>query len=128
MKKLELKHLAPYLPHNVKQKLLSDGFVDIMTPKHLCNIDYWYNGKYGYRLLLHPLSDLTKPIKVEGYNDGKEFVPVDELFPYGDKKENLADIIENTEQIQYWIIQKLFEWHFAIDLPEGTWIDINTLD
>ncbi|MCK5017741.1 MAG: hypothetical protein KAS32_11820, partial [Candidatus Peribacteraceae bacterium] len=32
------------------------------------------------KLILHPMSDLTKPIKVEGYNDGKEFVPVEHLY------------------------------------------------
>jgi len=32
------------------------------------------------QLILHDLSDLTKPIKVEGYNDGKEFIPMVELF------------------------------------------------
>ena len=30
-------------------------------------------------MILHPLSDLTKPITVSGYNDGEEFVPILEL-------------------------------------------------
>lgn len=28
---------------------------------------------------------------------------------------------------RFWIIEKLLEWHFHIDEPEGTWIDVNTL-
>lgn len=29
--------------------------------------------------IMHPLSDLTKPIKVEGCNNGEEFVPMDRI-------------------------------------------------
>jgi len=44
------------------------------------------NCKFGMRVIdlcklhLFPLSMLTKPIIVKGYNDGKEFVPIEELF------------------------------------------------
>ncbi|MCK5605301.1 hypothetical protein KAR91_25640 [Candidatus Pacearchaeota archaeon] len=79
MKKLELKHLAPYLPYNVKQMMLSDNIVGIMKAHHLLDLKHYWS-KYGYMLLLHPLSNLTKPIKVEGCNDGKEFVPMIELL------------------------------------------------
>ena len=33
-----------------------------------------------FKPILHDLSDLTKPIKVPDYNDGKEFVPMIELL------------------------------------------------
>jgi hypothetical protein len=90
--------------------------------------------------LLHPLSDLTNPIKVEGHNNGKEFVPIDEFFiMYGggfkDKKAflntGLIDSILNSsyESYTYSLISKLFEWHFDVFglIKSGLAIDINTL-
>jgi len=32
-----------------------------------------------FKMILHPPSDLTNPITVEGYNDGKEFIAIVEL-------------------------------------------------
>lgn len=103
-----------------------------------------------YKLILHPLSDLTKPC-LEG---GK--VPIVELlklfankrgFPLKGSKfredkhwvlaystnshlniDLIIDVcIEDTESNPYWIIQQLHAWHFDTGLNKDLWIDINTL-
>ncbi len=100
--KLELKHLAPYLPYGLKCKVDNDKIISTII-----GIEKGYEDKYGWfwitcakrfangtsfnrqssniiKPILHPLSDLTKPIKVEGYNDGKEFVPIVEMAKIAD--------------------------------------------
>lgn len=77
------------------------------------------------KLILHPLSDLIKPIT----HKGETFVPMVKLgegiytFTYKELLDEIRD-----ELVSYWIIEKLLEWHFVIDEPEGTWIDVNTLE
>ena len=94
MKELKFHHIASHLPFKLMSRC------DKATYKQSPNdrigiIDHWYadtneisiTSERGYYLckisectpILHPLSDLTKPIKVEGYNDGKEFIPIVEL-------------------------------------------------
>lgn len=78
--------------------------------------------KYG-KPILHPLSDLTKHCEDLG------FVPLTEIIRITDEHVCL-DInrfgISPTAPIA--AVNKLYEWHFAVDLPEGTWIDVNTLE
>lgn len=73
--KLELKHLAPYLPYNLKMK--RNGFIGelltIKNPKENSLVDYyefqvncsdWWENNVDdlnpYKPILRPLSDLTK--------------------------------------------------------------------
>ena len=96
---------------------------------------------------LFPLDHLTKPIRVEGYNDGKEFVPAEELFKGMDNLQlttfehevfNLwatYTIVDEvfTEPIigvggikdaDYWIVKKLQSWHFNTEgLDPSDYID-----
>ena len=51
------------------QELFASNFLAILN-----------NGISEVKPHLFPLSYLTKPIRVEGYNDGKEFVPITHLF------------------------------------------------
>ena len=76
--KLELKHLAPYLPYGLK--LIGDidnnpiDKYDISTDGWLCYITNNGGGKgriSGYKPILRPLSDLTKEIEI----NGNKFVP-----------------------------------------------------
>jgi hypothetical protein len=105
------------------------------------------------KLIFRPLSDLTKEIEV----NGEKFVPIERLFEleypankggkhnpyYYDTQTNYTRCSHcgtsyhlivhiNSELIfkqKYWIIQKLFEWHFNVfNLPENLFIDINTLN
>lgn len=104
----------------------------------------------GHRLILHPLSDLTKPIE----HKGEKFVPIIELIKI--KYSILLDLQDEDFSIytdgypracyttnaiweiminpyylpneEFWIIQKLIEWHFNLmDIGEE-FIDVNTLE
>lgn len=167
---LTIKHLAPYLPYKLKlgnpknyvfggskidcQEVTLDGLRgDYLS---FIEVTCFYPINH-FKPILRPLSDLTKPIKVPGYNDGKEFVPIIELAKITNdwiKKEDFDKIYFNhssgvfdawfktaspDDEIllvieeydlhsqPYKVMTKLFEWHFAIDIPEGSWRDINTL-
>lgn len=72
MKKLELQHIAGYLPY---------GLIGIHAEGHICKIglnNAVLEGT-GYLPALIPESDLTKPIRQKGYKNGEEFVPIVEL-------------------------------------------------
>lgn len=74
-------------------------------------------------LLLRPLSDLIKPIT----HKCETFVPIERL---SEKFRMNIEVLKsvNILDCKYADIQKLLEWHFVIDEPDGTWIDANTLD
>lgn len=87
--------------------------------------------------ICYGLDMLTKPI----WHNNLEFVPMEVLFITHWSKEKefdeLPSFIRHTfnlttgkveyHQIQYWIIKQLIEWHFAVGLKKGSWIDVNTL-
>lgn len=96
---------------------------------------------------LYDLSDLVNPIRVEGYNDGKEFVPAKELFngmenlqltTFEHKVFNLWATytildevfsepiigVEGIKDADYWIVNKLQSWHFNTEgLPPDQFIN-----
>ncbi len=149
MKTLELKHLQNYLssklkchcmgeftkeseytdnqiPEVLEVTSLNDTYVDVNDG--FCQFEY-----FEVTPILHPLSDLIKPI----LPDGK--IPIDELFimygggvsPKG-KKSWKTSMYENVlyspaDTLSHGLIKHLHEWHFAVDLPEGSWIDVNSL-
>ena len=147
MKELELKHLAPHLPYKLKCKYPKESIIWECDPLAY-ETDFYDNKLPLFHLLdyssckpiLHPLPDLTKPIKVEGYNDGKEFVPIDILLPESDyigieymRDEHIHDFINKNNRLDlcypfsFW--QKLYQWHFDLEglIRSGLAIDINTL-
>ena len=70
--KLELKHLAPYLPHKVN--LSDNGIVVLLSILNLQMIvDYPLLRTDHVKLILRPLSDLTEKIEI----DGKKLYPDD---------------------------------------------------
>ena len=85
------------------------------------------------------MSDLIKPIE----HKGEKFVPIDRFledivrewnmcninYP-NDAKGLYGDIIKNITSCEFWIIQKLIEWHFDIAdlISKGEAIDVNTLE
>lgn len=139
--KLELKHLAPYLPYGLKA-LSIDGFsVSILGVDFTTNRILNINGDRTFTIaeikpLLRPLSDLTKEIEI----GGKKFVPMEYFFEfenphnkipkrmkyYYEEVPNRVSITHNassrsTEVLfsemganPYWMTQKLFEWHFDV--------------
>ena len=157
MKKLELKHVQYYPMGENGVKLITAkhqikyGERTILTLNGVCwddnnddlNMEFIHENDLIFsncmkpmQLLLYPLSDLTKPIKVEGYNDGKEFVPMDKLYNMSDYSEFMESIQEDIYEMNtpfrwpYEIVQKLLEWHFDVFglIEKGLAIDINTLN
>jgi hypothetical protein len=153
--KLELKHWAAYLPFDVKVQSTITG--TIFTLKGLNdrkNLTSWGDWCYASfdsaKLILHPLSDLTKEIEIKG----KKFIPIDVLSEeflcpfykfgqhttgwvgfidtaFGSTKNNMPIYMDNEimGECHYFIYQKLVEWHFDIDnlIGHNLAIDINTL-
>lgn len=68
--------------------------------------------------LMRPLTSLTKPITVEGYNDGNPFVPIEEirsLTNYAHFKiidRHIYDWEEASILIPVWTFNLLIRWHF----------------
>ncbi len=142
--KLELKHLAPYLPYGLK--LIVGGNkanVAYMSTKRIAfiytsgigevNKLAWGHASGKVKPILRPLSDLTKEIE----HNGEKFVPeewfIKEIQRHSVKA--LFDIMHSSGleaailSADYFVIQKLFEWHFDVFglIPEGLAIDMNTL-
>ena len=133
--KLELKHLAGYLPYELK-----GIFTIYNTEQTVRSLSVIYiNRELEYRHfkpILRPLSDLTKEIEV----NGDIFIPLDiisshleyelnynsEENEFSTKQINRLFIME----IPYLAIDCMLEWHFDIYglIENGLAIDMNTLD
>jgi len=81
--KLELKHLVGYLPYGLKIMTDYDGIQEIQGMPDLFHVNYYDNESDNgdephiedIKPILHPLSDLTKEIEV----NGEKFVPLTEI-------------------------------------------------
>ena len=180
----KLKYLAPHLPFKVyvwdtiRKKAIVMNMGDGSSANWV-GIRALVRSKNNiYLLILHPLSDLTKPIE----HNGEKFVPIIELARnyaflksvkgnsmsiYGDrvlyKDENNYMMFWVSYEMDKWgetnepcfkmceaevsddlakfnptkkmhcpksqliMFNKLFEWHFAVNIPDGLWIDVNEL-
>ncbi len=133
MEKLELKHLAPYLPYKLKYEVYfnkNDNAIKIMDGLSLMECIVFNH----YRPILRPLSDLTKEIEI----NNKKFIPtkeIDRIFNH-ELTENYPEYLPcaimfngNIEVRYYLEFQKLFEWHFDVFglIEKGLAIDINTI-
>jgi len=156
MQTLELKHLAAYLPYKVSVARKNINKKPIHAIHHMLGIgsvNHMLDSDI-YKIVLRPLSDLTKVIE----HNGKSFVPIREIyFPVLDENfryekyvspgtnritirvkyrlgnDTFEDIVllgGTVSQTQYNIVQLLLEWHFDIFnlIPSGLAIDINTLN
>jgi hypothetical protein len=141
--KLELKHLAPYLPYQLKVKWGKSNEVSQLTPSNFPN--NWYVSG-SIKPILYPLSDLTKEIE----HNGDKFIPMQQLsemtFDYLDSQDASNDYyyIYSSANGDHWmklthddiwaqpsfVIMQLFEWHFDVFglIPSGLAIDINTIN
>ena len=140
--KLELKHLAPYLPYCLKGKDHNGEMIDVSIT--LCS--HWVSGRIGITPILRPLSDLTKEIEHISYTKKLEpllskIVPEDLLKKHwhtnirndGHFSRNNGDGTATGFQYQscpYDILLLLFEWHFDVFglIENDLAIDINTLE
>lgn len=133
--KLELKHLAPYLPYELRLKSINDNWEGTLIGLKNDNLitgtktgvfvqaDKPYNYEFAIpfktvKPILRPLSDLTKEID----HNGERFVPIKEierLFTVeieseGNGNFEMANILLDVLELPYCIVQKLLEWHFDI--------------
>lgn len=144
--KLEIKHLTPYLPYDLKVVFEADehehtlvGLVNwsneimVLSPFN----DYGRSNIKNCKPILRPLSDLTKEID----HNGEKFIPTELLdsedypidFFVDTKYEYMVDWIENYQEEHHllffpWgLINQLFEWHFDVFglIEKGLAIDIN---
>ena len=90
--KLEIKHIAPYLPYGLKAKFQSInkktcrkyviGTISAMySDCSICCYDTVNATPDNFKPILRPLSDLTKEIEV----NGEKFVPVKKIHEKGEK-------------------------------------------
>ena len=92
----------------------------------------------GYKPICRPLSDLTKKIVQADYNDGKPFIPIEQIkkdigcgmhdlyFDWirsflgaGESKYRIS-----VNQAPFEIFQLFLKWHFAIGLEENEFIPV----
>ena len=124
--KLEIKHLAPYLPYGLKymdwdyEQFSLDG-LDVNGDAFCAD-----SGEVSFELIkpiLRPLSDLTKEINL---HDDFFAIPIENMTGY--KLEGYPNDAPTTVQhlygcskgeidakfLDYWVITKLLEWHFDV--------------
>ena len=127
--KLELKHLAPYLPYKLKgnyevsEVVPSAKFELRSKDLRTDNIDFFLN--YA-KPILRPLSDLTKEIEV----NGDKFIPHIKLGGRPNLKDyDIEYLSKNIDNMSYGLVSKLIEWHFDVFglIQKGLAIDINSL-
>jgi hypothetical protein len=135
--KLEIKHLAPYLPYGLKGTFrVGDALphlvsvADEVRQKELnvSNVEFFL---LHCKPLHRPLSDLTKEIE----HNGERFVPIEKLkclhpmiWFNGDRF--VAGIRGlNIDEIPLNVANSLFEWHFDVFglIDSGVAIDLNTI-
>ena len=146
MEKLELKHLAPYLPYGLRVDV-HYGFIMNMTWKRNIPTNDTENisvegvlEDLHVKPILRPLSNLTKEIE----HNGQKFVPID--FINGEFASTIPRKIEWNQSVKnqnlhfvlsewispedlYGLFELLFKWHFDIFglIEKGLAVDINTL-
>ena len=121
--KLELKHIAPYLPHGLKI-MTSNGIEELITlSQDTFNIkgrglNYgMYDDIFNCTPILRPLSNLTKEeLKVFGVD-----------FRVAVKSNGNLDILK---YLNYYEFEWLYQNHFDICglIDQNLAIDVNTLD
>ena len=125
MKKLELRHLAGYLPYGLRLRTIikpafrnRDNIVEFTT-WNLNDISLPLTKRYSMKEckpILRPLSDLTKEIE----HNGRNFIPIREIYRLQEwdwdesDDETILEIYSDEDLIPFSHAQKLFEWHFDV--------------
>jgi len=134
--KLELKHLAPYLPYGLQMSCETmnglETFKWTLLPNTIEEVLSFKN-----KPILRPLSELTNEIEI----NREKFVPIKEIKKAEAFKKWNEGVNEHIGieyiltslypcYLEYWMVEKLLQWHFDIyDLIKNDLaIDINTLD
>ena len=84
----------------------------------------------GHRLILHPLSDLTKPIE----HKGEKFVPIERIKQLLGLVQIGTYFVEDFKfsikkgALSFNLTMKLIEWHFNLMDKGEEFVDVNTLE
>ncbi len=137
--KLELKHLAPYLPYSVRVNVGEYQEKNIVLTPTILQV---YTLE-AIKPILHHFSDIKKYIEFNGETINVfNSIYFDCINTYRVERSSIAylgDLIRKTiatddfsklDSVPYWIIQKLLYYHVDIFglIPKGLAIDINILD
>jgi len=143
--KLELKHIAPYLPYGLKliHNQIGDSELSKMTISNLETVVDMVNRNVENKAMfpiLRPLSDLTKEIEV----NGEKFVPIERILRTYRKEFGFdyctindfeiwaldADAKPTDETMTLNDYLKLFKYHFDVFglIEQCLAIDINTIE
>jgi hypothetical protein len=144
MEKLELKHLAPYLPYGLKVMSIYNEVSEINSINYSLDkqsrdslnlligrnpLRFRGDNLDTIKPILRPLSDLTKEIEY----DGETITPCiywdDINIAYEKNLRSMAKFNYSDGYMPYFITEKLLEWHFDVFglIEKGLAIDINTL-
>jgi len=134
--KLELKHLAPYLPYGLKKYCpTSNVLIHHYLPLDFIQSTIDLHCSFGWKPILRPMSDLNKMIQHP--TDKSEKCVISSFYDleidedgdycdsfYADQCESPSALVPVTSINWY-----LFEWHFDVFglIEKGLAIDINTL-
>ena len=130
--------LAMSYPYEIKLVYRNDkSWIIIMA---IGNLDEILHTNKDYKPILHPLSDLTKPID----HKGEKFVPIEKLREiigggWCSVYERAVEIMQEwyidtlKDKIKYLpfeFIQLFISWHFDVAdlISKGEAIDVNTLE
>ena len=139
--RVEIKNVSPYLPYGLKIQHITTKEIKIVNGIYEQYKDgtfiYYWNENYGtinasshYKLVLRPMSNLTKKIEI----DGVDIIPIEGMFlPCGERETLTSWADENKcwlgTQVSYLVYENLFELHFDVFglIDKGLAVDINTL-
>lgn len=136
MEKLELKHIAPYLPYGLKAISVNTKEVRTVTLLHFTydanTVGHNHLIYHGLLIdkhipILRPLSNLKEEHLIDFY----PFTSSDlELIDINEWIEELIHMIKGNDKFQLMQFNLLFEWHFDVFglIDKGLAIDINTLN
>jgi hypothetical protein len=134
--KLELKHLAPYLPYGLKAviRLKEDSTLPIddeCIVEISCFEAAYLGSEYDeFKPILRPLIDLSKIKQIAEYYSSF-YEHLERINPSTKETQNCALMLDGSIEFQYWNdYQFLLEHHFDIFglIKKGLAIDINTLN
>ena len=123
--KLELKHLAPYLPYKLKAAIrlredsslpVEDECIVTITCFEVAYLDSEYD---EFKPIMRPLSDLTK---VNGFS-------LSDMISHGYHNPFWLPENFNVIYLMHLDFEKLVSWHFDVFglIEKGLAIDINTI-
>lgn len=141
MEKEIIEYLPNYLNYGVKINTIENELISIDVRNkrletsfrgHLINVYEWDE----IQPILYPMSYLTKEIEVSG----KVFIPIVEIgkidggyefykehgksfYFRKDKNILLAHLPKNLNMWPLKLVKKLYEWHFAVGIPEHLFIN-----